>query len=60
MGRSSLLSGRPNEAKSVSLRGGAGADGDIVAFNGIVMGGREDGGKTRVGAVNPESNGLRN
>lgn len=35
-------SGRPNEAKSVSLSGGAGAEGEMVALRDIGMGARDD------------------
>jgi hypothetical protein len=48
-----------NEAKSVSLSEGAGADGDIGAFNGMLIGSRVDGvedeeeDRIRVGAVEP-------
>lgn len=51
------------EAKSVSLRGGAGAEGDMVAFSGMLMGRRpdfdepeEDELRMRVGAVDPPPN----
>jgi len=46
--------GRENEAKSVSLRGGAGAEGEIVAFNGMEIGGREEAPRDLVGAVEPD------
>lgn len=41
--------------KSVSFRAGAGAEGDIVAFKAMFMGGRpeEDDPESRVGAVAP-------
>ena len=54
-----LSSGNPKEVKSVSFKGGAGADGDIVAFRGMGSGGLEEGGRTRVGAVDPDSSVLR-
>lgn len=51
--------GRPKAAKSVSLSGGAGADGEMVAFNGMEIGGREEAGNALVGAVDPVRSGLR-
>ena len=54
-----LSSGRPNEAKSVSLTGGAGAEGDREALRGMGMGLRALEGIARVGAVEPERRGLR-
>lgn len=57
---SSISSKAANDAKSVSFRGGAGADGDIVAFRGMFIGGRPVGDtpadtefNKRVGAVEP-------
>jgi len=49
-------SGCPKDSKSMAVTGGAGAEGDIDVLNG---GGRAVPAKTRVGAVEPESNGLR-
>lgn len=44
----------PKDAKSVSFNDGAGADGEMVALRGMVMGGRDEAGCTaRVGAVDP-------
>jgi hypothetical protein len=54
----SSSSGNPKEGKSVSLRGGAGADGEMDAFRGTGNGGLEEGGSTRVGAVDPVKSGL--
>src|SRR5882757_518511 len=52
-----------NEAKSVSLSGGAGAEGEMVAFKGMFIGGRpdfeepdEEEVRIRVGAVDPPAN----
>lgn len=53
-----LSSGRPKDEKSVFWTGGAGADGDSVAFKGIGILDREDD-SDRVGAVEPESRGFR-
>lgn len=50
-----LSSGSPNEAKSVFCTGGAGVEGDSVAFIGR---GRADE-RERVGAVDPDKRGLR-
>lgn len=49
---SSSSSGKPESAKSISLTGGAGAEGEIVALNGE---GREVLPRTRVGAVEPDN-----
>ena len=54
-----LSSGRPDDAKSVSLTGGAGAEGERVAFRGMGIGGRALPVRGRVGAVEPERRGLR-
>jgi hypothetical protein len=56
MSTPSIPSKEAKEAKSVSLSGGAGADGDMGALSGILMGGRvEVAGDRRilVGAVAP-------
>lgn len=56
VGNCVLSSKTPNDAKSVSLSGGAGAEGDMVALSGMFRGGRA----ARVGAVEPPANnGLR-
>ena len=49
---SSSSSGKPESAKSISLTGGAGAEGEIVDLNGE---GREALPRTRVGAVEPDN-----
>ena len=53
-----LSSGRPKDVKSVFWTGGAGADGDKVALRGMGIPERDDE-RERVGAVEPESNELR-
>lgn len=53
-----VSSGSPKEAKSVFWTGGAGADGDRVAFKGIGITERDED-SDRVGAVDPERSGLR-
>lgn len=55
-----VSSGRPKDAKSVSLRGGAGAEGETADFNDMGMGGRAvEPWRMRVGAVEPERRELR-
>jgi len=52
---SSSSSGSPESVKSMSLTGGAGAEGEIVVLNGE---GREVLPRTRVGAVDPDNKAL--
>jgi hypothetical protein len=54
-----LSSGRSNAVKSVSVNGGAGAEGEMVAFRAMEIGGRAEAGNTRVGAVEPDNSGFR-
>ena len=49
----------PKETKSVSLTGGAGAEGERVALRGTGMGERALGATERVGAVEPDKRALR-